>query len=210
MPGELEGEKVNQRDPSSRSSNLPLVVGLGGTRRHGSSSERALAASLRSAEAAGARTIHFSAIDLDLPMYSPDLLAEDGERGRRFVEAVRECDGLIISSPGYHGGMSGLIKNAIDYIEELREDARVYLDGRAVGLIVSAYGWQATTTTLMGLRAVVHSLRGWPTPLGVAINSSQSVFEGDRVIDEAVARNLEIVGKRQVVEFAQRRGPDLP
>ena len=200
---------MNRRDASNGSNDLPLVVGLGGTRRHGSSSERALAASLRSAEATGARTIHFSAIDLDLPMYAPDLLDDDGERGHRFVEAVRECDGLIISSPGYHGGMSGLIKNAIDYIEELRDDERVYLDGRAVGLIVSAYGWQATTTTLMGLRAVVHSLRGWPTPLGVAINSSQPVFDGDTVVDPAVARNLEIVG-RQVVEFARRSGPVLP
>jgi FMN reductase len=199
---------MNQPILSADGSDSPLVVGLGGTKRHGSSSERALAASLRAAEAAGARTIHFSAIDLDLPMYSPELAEDDGEQGRRFVEAIRRCDGLIISSPGYHGGMSGLIKNAIDYIEELRNDERVYLDGRAVGLIVSAYGWQATTTTLIGLRAVVHSLRGWPTPLGVTINSSQPVFDGERVIDEAVARNLDIVG-RQVVEFARRHAPAL-
>jgi FMN reductase len=202
---------MNQRNLSAdltASTDSPLVVGLGGTRRHGSSSERALAASLRAAEAAGARTIHFSAIDLDLPMYSPELAEDDGEQGHRFVEAIRRCDGLIISSPGYHGGMSGLIKNAIDYIEELRDDERVYLDGRAVGLIVSAYGWQATTTTLMGLRAVVHSLRGWPTPLGVTINSSQPVFDGDQVIDEAVARNLDIVGC-QVVDFARRSAPAL-
>jgi FMN reductase len=199
---------MNQRDLSADPADSPLVVGLGGTRRHGSSSERALTASLRAAEAAGARTIHFSAVDLDLPMYSPELADDDGEKGHQFLEAIRRCDGLLISSPGYHGGMSGLIKNAIDYIEELRDDERVYLDGRAVGLIVSAYGWQATTTTLIGLRAVVHSLRGWPTPLGVTINSSQPVFDGDEVIDEAVARNLDIVG-RQVVEFARRQAPSL-
>lgn len=182
-------------------SESPLVVGLGGTRRHGSSSEKALSASLAAAEAAGAQVIHFSAVDLHLPMYSPD--ADDGgEQRQLFVDAIRRCDGLIISSPGYHGGMSGLIKNAIDYTEDLRDDRRAYLEGRAVGLIVSAYGWQATTTTLSSLRSVVHALRGWPTPLGVAINSSQPVFEENRVIDESVARNLNIVG-RQVVDFAR-------
>jgi FMN reductase len=33
-------------------------------------------------------------------------------------------------------------------------------------------GWQATTTTLMTMRSTVHALRGWPTPLGVTINSA--------------------------------------
>ncbi len=78
----------------------------------------------------------------------------------------------MICSPGYHGGVSGLVKNAIDWVEELREDERPYFDGRAVGLIVVADGWQATVTTLTSLRSIVHALRGWPTPLGVAINAA--------------------------------------
>jgi len=75
--------------------------------------------------------------------------------------------GLIVASPGFHGGPSGLIKNALDHLEELRGDDRPYLDGRAVGCIVCAAGWQATAT-----RSTVHALRGWPTPLGVTINST--------------------------------------
>ena len=79
---------------------------------------------------------------------------------------------MIIASPAFHGGPSGLIKNALDHIEELRTDERPYLDGRAVGCIVCAAGWQATTTTLASLRSTVHALRGWPTPLGVTINTT--------------------------------------
>ena len=37
----------------------------------------------------------------------------------------RGAHALIIGSPGYHGGISGLVKNALDYLEELREDPRV-------------------------------------------------------------------------------------
>ena len=73
---------------------------------------------------------------------------------------------------GVHGGPSGLIKNALDHLEELRDDERPYLDGRAIGCIVCAAGWQATATTLASLRSTVHALRGWPTPLGVTINST--------------------------------------
>ena len=33
--------------------------------------------------------------------------------------------------------------------------------------------------TLSALRDIVHALRGWPTPLGAAINTSERVF-GDQ------------------------------
>lgn len=109
----------------------------------------------------------------------------------------------VISSPAYHGGLSGLVKNALDYVEDLRDDPRPYLEGRAVGLVVCAAGWQATATTLVALRSIVHALRGWPTPLGVALNSAEPLFNpSGAVVDSTVAGQLDLVG-RQVVEFAQ-------
>jgi FMN reductase len=174
---------------------LPLVVGLGGTTRPGSSSEQALAVALDAAQALGARTDLIAAADLQLPLYAP-------ERDERTADAVRlvgalaAADGVIIASPGYHGGPSGLIKNALDYVEDLRNGPRTYLDGVPVGCIVCAHGWQATTTTLSGLRSVVHALRGWPTPFGAAINSAAA-----GVADDDVRSQLRLVG-RQVVELA--------
>jgi FMN reductase len=181
----------------------PVIVGLGGTTRSGSSTERALVAALEAAAHAGAETVLFDAPALQLPLYDPSVRAT--EEGRRLVEEVRRADGLIIASPGYHGGPSGLIKNALDYLEELREDERPYLDGRAVGVIVCAAGWQATTTTLVSLRSMVHALRGWPTPLGVAINSLDLPFTVDGTVEERVRLQLELLG-RQVVQFALRQG----
>lgn len=182
----------------------PLIVGLGGTLSEASSSERALRHALRAAASNGARTKLFAAQALDLPMYSVD-------RSRRtpaalaLVDALAEADGVIIATPAYHGGISGLVKNALDYIEDLRDDARPYLDGRAVGCIVCAYGWQATTTTLVSLRSTVHALRGWPTPLGVAINSSQTAFgEAGPLNDARCAEQLDALG-HQVLDFVGAR-----
>lgn len=150
---------------------MPRILGLGGTTRQGSSSERALHTALDFAERAGAQTDILLADELEFPAYAP----ERGSRGPqtdRLLDLVRRADGVIVASPGFHGGPSGLIKNALDHLEELRDDDRPYLDGRAVGCIVCAAGWQATTTTLAALRSTVHALRGWPTPLGVTINST--------------------------------------
>ncbi|OLF15903.1 NADPH-dependent FMN reductase [Actinophytocola xanthii] len=180
------------------------VVGIGGSLRTDSQSERALRIALEGAALAGAKTTMVSGADLVLPFYDP----ADEERpgiATRLVEELRAADGVVLVSPGYHGTISGLVKNALDYIEDLREDPRPYLDGRAVGCVATARGWQAAVTTLTSLRSIVHALRGWPTPLGAAVNSAQVSFGPDgECSDEKVAASLRTIGL-QVVEFATSR-----
>ena len=183
-----------------------FVVGIGGTTRSRSSSEAAARHALAHAHSAGARVELVSGqILTQLPIYTPGVSCQDPEV-TRFLALVRASDGVIISSPGYHGSISGSVKNALDYLEELRSDARPYLDGRAVGCIACGTGWQASVTTLQSLRSVVHALRGWPTPLGVAINSSGNVFRDDGCcLDVEIGRQLDTIAQ-QVVTFAQSLG----
>ena len=179
----------------------PVIVGIGGTAGTGSTTEQALSLALQAAERAGAEIKLFGGEFLSrLPHYLA-VGTEDSRDGAEMVEAVRGADGLIIASPGYHGSISGLVKNAIDYLEMTAKDPRVYLDGVPVGLIATAYGWQATGSTLATLRSIVHALRGWPTPLGAGINSSGGIFRNGVCTDAAAAGQLELVG-RQVVQFA--------
>jgi FMN reductase len=150
----------------------PFIVGIGGTTRAGSSTESALRTALRFAEEMGARTQLFGGEALStLDVYSPEA-HERSPAQSAIVEAVRQADAVIFASPGYHGGVSGLVKNAIDLLEDTRADERVYLDGMPVGCIVTAAGWQGCNTTLGALRSIVHALRGWPTPLGVTLNTA--------------------------------------
>lgn len=182
----------------------PFIVGMGGSTRAGSSSEKALAASLRAAEAAGATTLLFDGPSLMLPLYAPGN-PERSDGARALVEALRAADGVIIASPGYHGSISGMIKNALDYVEDMAKDERIYFEGKAVGLIACAAGWQATGSTMAALRSITHALRGWPTPLGVTINTVGRLFDEEgHAIDPVVADQLSLLG-RQVVEFALHR-----
>ncbi len=201
------GSKANdiqrsQNVVQNSSSRQPLVVGIGGTTRPASSTERALAFALKGAQEAGARVQLFGGAFLQsLPHYSPDARALTDEQ-HELIESVRRADALIIATPGYHGGISGLVKNALDTLEELRLDDRPYLDGRAVGSIVTAYGWQAAGTVLTSLRSIVHALRGWPTPFGAAVNTLETRFEtADTCSDPKVVEQLRTVG-RQASTFA--------
>jgi FMN reductase len=159
---------------------------------------------LEAAERAGARTRLLSGVFLaKLPIYDPTASTGSPEL-QIMLEVVRDADGVLISTPGYHGSVSGLVKNALDALEGSRGEARPYLDGRAVGCIVTADGWQAAGTTLSALRDVVHALRGWPTPLGVALNPSAGKLfdEAGNFRDERDAQQVEMLAG-QVVDFAR-------
>ena len=184
----------------------PLIVGIGGTMTSNSSSERVMRHVLAQCEAAGAETIAFDGTTLDLPMYGYGTPRTGNATA--LIEALRRAEGVVISSPGYHGTISGLIKNALDYVEDMAKDERPYFEGRAVGLIAVAAGWQATGTTLATLRAIVHALRGWPTPMAVTVNSVQPVFAEDgSVSDPVLLKQLDILAQ-QVVGFARMRALD--
>ncbi|MHA6798010.1 NADPH-dependent FMN reductase [Bounagaea algeriensis] len=178
------------------------VIGVGGSVRPDSQSERAMQVALSGAADAGAKVQAITGADLALPFYDTDL-AERTDKAVELISALRTADGVVLASPGYHGTISGLVKNALDYVEDLREDDRPYLTGRAVGCIGIAYGWQATVLTLQSLRSVVHALRGWPTPLGGAVNSAETRFgPGGECADPKVTTTLRTIGQ-QVVEFAE-------
>jgi len=188
----------------SNSSAALRIVGIGGTTKAGSSTEKALVACLASAEKLGVQIEVIPGTRLAaLPLYSPEEVTRTVEQ-QRFVDSVRDADGLILATPAYHAGMSGLLKNAIDLLEDLRDERRPYLDGRAVGCIVTAYGWQGAGTTLTSVRTIVHALRGWPTPLGVTLNTAIPLFdEQGNCTDERVQTQFEMLAA-QVVEFARR------
>ena len=186
-------------------SRKPLIVGIGGTTRIGSTTERALSVALKAVEAGGGETrLLGGAFLARLPIYNP-AVAEPTPEQIELADAVRAADGLIVASPGYHGSISGVIKNALDTLEMLRGDARPYLTDRAVGCVITADGWQAAGTTLTALRSIVHALRGWPTPFGAALNATTSLFDAEGGCIEAKdAWQLATVGQ-QVLDFAKMK-----
>ena len=180
----------------------PKIVAIGGTINPGSSTEMALRTALDVAESQGAEVKLFGGEYLAaLPHYRSK--AHRAADGAEMVEAVRAADGIIIAAPGYHGTISGLVKNALDYLEDLSKDDRPYLDGRAVGLIATAFGDQASMSTMQTLRSIVHALRGWPTPMGATIRTYRGLFSPDgECLDDRISMQLDIVGK-QVVQGAR-------
>lgn len=52
----------------------------------------------------------------DLPLFNPDLEADPPAAVSRFRSAVAASDALLIASPEYAHGVTGVIKNALDWL----------------------------------------------------------------------------------------------
>jgi FMN reductase len=192
------------RKDTKMKSAAPLILGIGGTTRAGSTSEKALRFALARAAAAGCRTEIIAGPEMPVEHYDPGK-PERSASAARLVSLMREASGIIIASPGYHGSVSGLVKNALDYTEDLRTDSRVYFDGIAMGCIAVADGPQALGSTVAAMRSVAHALRAWPTPYAAMINSTTKPFdEAGQPNEITVANGLATVAE-QVVTFALMR-----
>src|SRR5215212_4998674 len=180
------------------------VAGIGGTLREGSSSLGALRRALSAAEEAGAEVEELDLRELRLPMYEPGRPLDDyGPEVRRFIEAVRGADALIVSTAAYHGTLAGVTKNALDFTQFLKGDERPYLEGRVVGLISTAGGDRAAANTTDAMVHVVHALRGVVAPQMVTVGGAWNRFDSEgNVTDEGSGERLDRLG-RLVVDMAE-------
>ncbi len=191
-------ERSSSDRPLSRSSRSAAVPATG------SSTEMALrCAGARRASPATAQVSYLVGRDLLLPIYDVET-DHRTEGARTLVEAVRRADGLLIASPGYHGGISGMVKNALDYVEDLadhpsvptRPSGRLHLRGAWV----ASHRGDPCTNSSSGSR-----LRGWPLPSAARYNSQLTRFdEKANPDDPAVAEQLATIGPRSC-EFARMR-----
>jgi chromate reductase len=89
------------------------LLGLPGSIREGSASK----AILRTLQANAPADVEFRIFHLDeIPIYNQDLEGDLPASVRALRDAIVDSDGLIVLSPEYNHGMSGVIKNAIDWV----------------------------------------------------------------------------------------------
>jgi len=122
------------------------------------------------------RTLGHSASLFDLrenplPLYDPDS-DEEAAAARELDRLMRECDAIILTTPEYHGTVSGVLKNALDYL------GSEHFDGKAV-LSVSAAGGAVGVSSLTHMQAIVRNLHGVNCPDWISIGGDQRRFGSD-------------------------------
>ncbi|MFF5788474.1 NAD(P)H-dependent oxidoreductase [Streptomyces sp. NPDC012693] len=185
---------IVRTDRGDTSMGAPRIVVISGSLRPGSTCDRVAAwCADRSAEQ-GASVRVFTGSEIDFPAYRPGLAGTHAAVAG-FLGELRAAHGVILVSPTYHATVSGLLKNALDYVNDIGGPVP-YLEGRAIGTVAVGAAAQGAVSTLATLRTVGHALRGWPTPVGVAVAAAPEEPPADGSgLDPDAARLVEMVSQ---------------
>lgn len=163
------------------------VLGVGSSLRDKASSTTALSVALNLAGKYGAETRLFDLRQNKLPLYDP------GENDshleiKKITDDVTWADALILSTPDYHGSMSGAMKNFLDYFW-------AEFAGKTFGYICASH--EKGLTAMDQMRTAVRQCYGWSMPYGVSLNDREDFTDGK--INPKLESRLDMLARDLVV-----------
>lgn len=103
---------------------------------------------------------------------------------KKYKEMADSADAFVLASPEYHGTMSGVMKNSLDWLSFDQTSGKVF------GLI-STLGGQANTTTLNHMRVAVRWIHGWTIPEQLVVANVKKAFSDDgKILDNNLNERL--------------------
>jgi NAD(P)H-dependent FMN reductase len=175
------------------------VLGVSGSMRQQSRSAIALRLFLDTVERHGAEARMLDFRSVELPIYRPDREVPSEEQKNILVE-VEWADAFVLSTPDYHGSMSGAMKNFLDYHWE-------ELAGKLFAYICSSH--EKGLTVMDQMRTVVRQCYGWSMPYGVGFDGRTDFGGGLTLRNKQVEDRLKMMARDLVVYGALLRGKFL-
>jgi len=166
---------------------LPVILTICGALRAQSTNRQLLAEARRFFGPA-----EWLTADLRLPLYDGDLEVSSGipDAVRLLADQIREADGVMIATPEYNKMISGVLKNALDWVS--RTEGNPWA-GKPVAMMSAAggrSGGERSQSTLRLALAPFH-VRLVPAPEVLIAASSRAFDPEGRLIDERSLKGLE-------------------
>jgi azobenzene reductase len=178
------------------------IVALIGSLKNESNTGKAVRVAAEAARREGVEVVIWDLKEKPLPIYDPSD-EENYSRGYvpEFVQLFDEADGFLLGSPEYHNSISGVFKNALDFL------GYDQFAGKPVGLI-SAAGGPVATNTLNTMMSIIRSLHGYISPHFGAVPGGTKFNPDGTFVDEKLQERFEAIGKdvaRLVKLFAKTK-----
>ncbi len=176
------------------------IVGIAGSLRAESYTHQALALAVQRVEALGAEVEILDLRQMKLPFCDGGDEYPEYPDVKRLQETVKQADGLILATPEYHGGISGVLKNALDLMsfEELSD--------KVTGSI-SILGGQSNSNALNQMRVIMRWVHAWVIPEQIAIGQAWKAFDKEgKLLDEKLSVRLDEFAQSLVDNTRKLRG----
>lgn len=133
--------------------------------------------------------------DLDLPLYNADVEARGMPQGViRLADQIRAVDAVVISCPEYNKALTGVMKNALDWISRVKGSV---LRDKPVAIMSAADGRAGGDRSQFSLRLALTPFRArvLPGPEVMVADSSNAFSEDGRLLsDRYTAALTELMG----------------
>ena len=161
------------------------IVAINGSLRPQSHSYQALEQAAQRVRALGAEVEILDLRTMELPFCNGGDDYADFPDVEKLRSTVRQADGLILSTPEYHGSISGVMKNALDLM------SFDHLAGKVTGTI-SVLGGQSNSNALNDLRVIMRWVHAWVIPEQIAIGQAWQAFDEEgKLLDQKLSQRLD-------------------
>ena len=137
------------------------------------------------------RVTVFNMAEADIPIFDVEN-HEVPDSVVRMNKIFRAADVHIWLTPLYHGGMTGSMKNALDWMELSARETEPYLTNKVVGLVCWADGGQAMQG-INAMESVAKALRAWALPYCIPIVRRHLTEEGNGKLAEEYTRKFDLM-----------------
>lgn len=162
------------------------LLGISGSLRKEATNRKLVAEAARLFDPA-----EFTVADLQLPLYDGDDEDASGipDRVQVLADAIASADAVVISGPEYNGSVSGVLKNALDWVSRTKGGP---WRNKPVALLSAAGGRSGGARTQSALRLCMNPFRARVLPgPEVMVAESGDAFDADgRLINERTAKGL--------------------
>jgi chromate reductase, NAD(P)H dehydrogenase (quinone) len=167
------------------------LIGLSGSLRRGSLNAALLRAAAEMMPPGAAMTI---GTIRGIPLYDGDVEAAEGipEPVRSLKEAIAAGDGLLLVTPEYNNSISGVFKNAIDWLSRPPADIKRVFGGKPVALMGASPGGFGTILSQNAWLPVLRTLGAELWSEGrLLVSRAKGVFDDQgRLTDEKLRGQL--------------------
>jgi len=164
------------------------ILGVASSMRESSYSTYVLKLALEKAKRGSAETKLLDLRETQLPMYHPE--QNSSPELNKVTEYVKWADAFVLASPDYHGSMSGVMKNFLDFFWS-------DFAGKTFGYICASH--EKGLTVMDQMRTAVRQCYGWSMPYGISVNSDQDFDKQGNITNKNILSRIETMGRDLIV-----------
>lgn len=179
------------------------ILAFSGSLRQGSFNTKLLRQACQIFQEKDCHIVNFISLkDLNLPLYDGDLEEREGmpKSAQKLVDQMLASDAFVIASPEYNGGITGVLKNAIDWASRSKQSPFV---GKPILLVGTSVGWFGAVKSHMITRMILTHLRAIVVPSQICIPQAEKAMDAEGKLQDLMHAKLLRSACDELIQFAQ-------